>query len=100
VVLAKVPQVGESRVSERESKVYKIDFVKRRLRQWKALPISGTAVNGYFSQEGKKIDVALCRPPGITHPMPKTDSAVIRAQQQQAPYPIRKRRGWGFGITT
>lgn len=63
-------QNGISLVSQRDNKVYTIDFAKRRLRESKPLPGSGTAGNGYFSEDGIKVAVALCREPGITHPTP------------------------------
>jgi WD40-like Beta Propeller Repeat len=63
-------QNGLSLVSERDNKVFTIDFAKQRLREPKPLPSSGTAGNGYFSEDGTKIAVALCREPGITHPTP------------------------------
>src|SRR5271155_4728007 len=63
-------QNGISLVSQRDNKVYTIDFAKRRLRESKPLPGSGTANGGYFSEDGTKIAVALCRDPGITHPTP------------------------------
>ena len=65
-------QNGISLVSQRDNKVYTIDFAKRRLRESKLLPGSGTANSGYFSEDGTKIAVALCRDPGITHPTPYT----------------------------
>jgi hypothetical protein len=63
-------QNGISLVSQRDNKVYTIDFAKRRLRESKLLPGSGTANSGYFSEDGTKLAVALCRDPGITHPTP------------------------------
>jgi Tol biopolymer transport system component len=65
-------QNGISLVSQRDNKVYTIDFAKRSLRESKPLPGSGTANSGYFSEDGTKLAVALCREPGITHPTPYT----------------------------
>jgi WD40-like Beta Propeller Repeat len=61
---------GLTLVSERENKIYTVDFAKHKLGQPKPLPSSGTAGEGYFSEDGTRVAMSLCREPGLTHPTP------------------------------
>lgn len=61
---------GLTLISERENKIYTVDFAKHKLGQPKPLPSTGTAGEGYFSEDGSRVAVSLCRQPGITHPTP------------------------------
>jgi hypothetical protein len=61
---------GLTLISERENKIYTVDFAKHKLGQPKPLPSSGTAGEGTLSEDGTRVAVSLCRQPGITHPTP------------------------------
>jgi dipeptidyl aminopeptidase/acylaminoacyl peptidase len=61
---------GLTLISERDNKIYTVDFAKHKLGQPKSIPSTGTAVEGNFSEDGTRIAFKLCRDPGITHPTP------------------------------
>jgi hypothetical protein len=61
---------GLTLISEHENKIYTVDFAKHKLGPPKPLPSTGTAGDGYFSEDGTRVAMGLCRAPGITHPTP------------------------------
>src|SRR5271170_990754 len=63
---------GLTLISERHNKFYTVDFTKHKLGQPKSMPSTGTVVAGYFSEDGTRIAVTLCRAPGITQPTPNS----------------------------
>jgi dipeptidyl aminopeptidase/acylaminoacyl peptidase len=77
---------GLTLISERDNKIYTVDFTKHKLGQPKSMPSTETFVAGYFSDDGTRIALTLCRAPGITQPTPNTTAcpggvvlAVMRA---------------------
>src|ERR1700677_840220 len=50
---------GLTLVSERDNKIYTVDFTKHKLGQPKSMPSTGTAVEGNFSEDGTRIAFEL-----------------------------------------
>jgi tricorn protease-like protein len=63
-------QTGLSLVSMHQNKTYTVSFAKHKLTEVRTLPTLGTFIKADFSDDGRKIAVAFCREPGLTHPTP------------------------------
>jgi hypothetical protein len=51
---------GLTLISERGDKIYAIDFGKHKLGEPRSLPSTGSGADGYFSEDGTRIALAVC----------------------------------------